>query len=256
DRAPLNVQVTQRDTSNENWNLERVSFDAAYGKERMMAVVLTPKSGRPPYQSVIYFPGSGVLSMSSSKERRDQIPSFVVKSGRAVILPILKSTYERQDTLKSDVQNRSILWRDHVTMWVKDIRRTVDYVQSRSDMDSSRIAYFGTSWGSAIAPINLVVEPRFKTAVLLVAGLAMEETRQEVDPWNYLPRVKLPVLMLNGKYDYFFPLELSQKPFYRTLGTAGERKKYIVYEGGHDVPRTELIKETLAWLDRWVGVVR
>lgn len=51
-------------------------------------------------------------------------------------------------------------------------------------------------------------------------------------------------------------MELSQKPFYRALGTAAERKKYIVYEGGHDVPRTELIKETLAWLDRWMGLVR
>jgi hypothetical protein len=28
-----------------------------------------------------------------------------------------------------------------------------------------------------------------------------------------------------------------------------------VYEGGHDVPRTELIKESLAWLDTYLGPV-
>ena len=30
----------------------------------------------------------------------------------------------------------------------------------------------------------------------------------------------------------------------------------MLYEGGHDVPRTELIKESLAWLDKYLGPVR
>jgi hypothetical protein len=30
----------------------------------------------------------------------------------------------------------------------------------------------------------------------------------------------------------------------------------IMYEGGHDVPRTDLIKESLAWLDKYLGPVR
>jgi|GEM_PF-6068058 len=34
------------------------------------------------------------------------------------------------------------------------------------------------------------------------------------------------------------------------------RKKYLVHVGGHDVPRTDLIKETLAWLDKYLGPVR
>jgi dienelactone hydrolase len=194
--------------------------------------------------------------MTNSVERREQLASFVVKSGRAVILPILKSTYERRDSLLSDVPDRTIFWRDHVVMWAKDIKRTVDYVSSRRDMDSTRIAYFGTSWGANQAPINLVVEPRFKAAVLNVAGLTMERSRPEVDPFNYLPRVTQPVLMLNGKYDFFFPVETAQRPFFDNLGTAADSKKWTVYEGGHDVPRTELIAETLRWLDRYLGPVR
>jgi hypothetical protein len=44
----------------------------------------------------------------------------------------------------------------------------------------------------------------------------------------------------------------------RELGAGGmaERKKWVVYEGGHDVPRTELIKETLGRLDTYLGPVR
>jgi len=73
---------------------------------------------------------------------------------------------------------------------------------------------------------------------------------------NFLPRVMAPVLMLNGKYDHFFPMETSQKPFYRLLETSPERKRYVVYEGGHSVPHEKLISETLDWLDRCLGPVR
>jgi pimeloyl-ACP methyl ester carboxylesterase len=204
----------------------------------------------------VYFPGSGVIRMTNSVERLDQVVSFVVKTGRAVVLPILKSTYERRDSLVSDLPDSSIFWRDHVVMWAKDMRRTLDYLSTRADIDTSRFAYFGHSWGANQAPINLVVEPRFKAAVLYVAGLTMERGRPEVEVFNYLPRVKQPVLMLNGKYDFFFPLETSQRPFFDALGTPPEKKKWIVYEGGHDVPRTELIAETLRWLDTHLGPVR
>jgi pimeloyl-ACP methyl ester carboxylesterase len=84
----------------------------------------------------------------------------------------------------------------------------------------------------------------------------MERGKPEVDPINFLPRVTVPVLMLNGKYDHFFPVETSQKPFYRLLGTPPDRKRYVVYEGGHSVPREKLISETLVWLDRYLGPVR
>jgi dienelactone hydrolase len=256
DRTPLNARIEARDTTQDDWVVERASFDAAYGGERMMAVLLLPKGRAGPHQTVVYFPGSNVISMTNSTESREQLASFLVKSGRALVLPILKSTYERRDSLTSDVPNQTIFWRDHVVMWTKDIKRTVDYVSSRRDMDSTRVAYFGTSWGSNQAPINLVAEPRFKAAVLNVAGLTMERSRPEVDPFNYLPRVTQPVLMLNGKYDFFFPVETAQRPFFDNLGAPADRKKWTVYEGGHDVPRTELIAQSLRWFDTYLGPVR
>src|SRR5215218_1533017 len=255
DRGAMNARVDSRDTTQDDWVVERVSFDAAYGSERMTATILLPKHHAGPYQLVVLFPGSQVLNMTSSKDRRD-VTDFLARTGRALVMPVLKSTFERRDSLTSDLPDSTIFWRDHVVMWVKDIRRTVDYVSSRADMDSSRIAYFGTSWGANQAPMNLVTEPRFKAAVLYVAGLTMERSRPEVDPLNYLSRVKVPVLMLNGKYDFFFPLETAQRPFFDRLGTPADRKKWVVYEGGHDVPRTELIAQSLRWLDTYLGPVR
>jgi hypothetical protein len=40
---------------------------------------------------------------------------------------------------------------------------------------------------------------------------------------------------------------------FELLGTPPERKRWVVYEGGHFVPRTRLISETLDWLDRYLG---
>ena len=62
--------------------------------------------------------------------------------------------------------------------------------------------------------------------------------------------------MLNSKHDMFFPLETSQKPMYDLLGTPKEKRKLIVYEAGHLVPRTDFVKETLQWYDQYLGPVK
>ena len=89
-----------------------------------------------------------------------------------------------------------------------------------------------------------------------VGGLMMQNTYPEADVINFLPRMKSPYLMLNGKNDTFFPLETSQKPMFKLIGTAEKDKKMIIYEGGHLVPRSDLIKETLVWFDRYLGAVK
>ncbi len=256
DPRPLDAKVERTDSTSEEWRAEFVSFTAAYRNERMQAWVFLPKRGTPPYQTVVYFPGSGAIGTHTSAEHRDMAASFVVKSGRAFVLPIYQSTYERTDSLTSDIPDESIYWRDHVVMWAKDYRRALDYLSSRSDIDTTKFAYFGYSWGGLMGGLIPAIEPRIKTAVLYVAGLTMERPRPEVDPINYLPRIHIPVLMLNGRYDFFFPAGTSQRPFFERLGTAAADKKYFVYEGGHDVPRPRLIAETLAWLDKYLGAVK
>ena len=95
------------------------------------------------------------------------------------------------------------------------------------------------------------VEPRIKVSVLYVAGLDLERAQPEVDPVNFLPRIRIPTLMLNGRYDFFFPIESSQIPMFHLFGTPADQKRHVVEEGGHFVPRTRLIQETLAWLDSY-----
>jgi predicted alpha/beta-fold hydrolase len=107
-----------------------------------------------------------------------------------------------------------------------------------------------------MGPVVCAVEKRVKAAVFHVGGLMMQKTFPEVDPLNFLPRVQIPVLMLNGKNDTFFPFETSQKPMFKLLGTDEKNKMMITYEGGHLVPRSELVKQSLFWFDKYLGTVK
>ena len=81
--------------------------------------------------------------------------------------------------------------------------------------------------------------------------------RPERDPVHYLPRITIPVLMLNGRYDPGFTLEGSQKPMFRMLGTDAEHKKHSLSDSSHvAAPSPERIQETVSWFDRYLGPVR
>ncbi len=255
DRAPLDARI-DKVIDTEDWKLEAVSVNAAYNGERLPIYIYLPRHGTPPYDPVVLFPGSGVLFESRFDPHwiegyRDF--TFLMKSGRAFVFPIYKSTFERKDSVHSDLPDESVAYKDHVVMWVKDFSRTVDYLQTRQDMRADRIAFLGTSWGGFMGGIIPAVEKRVRVVVLNVGGMSMEPALPEADQINYLPRVTQPVLMLNGEHDNYFPVETSQQPLYRLLGTPQADKRMIVYPSGHLVPRVEFIKETLGWLDKYQG---
>jgi hypothetical protein len=79
----------------------------------------------------------------------------------------------------------------------------------------------------------------------------------EVDPFNFLAHDQTPTLMINGRSDLLVPLETSQIPMFRLLGAPAKDKRHVVLEGGHASVRfQEVIKETLDWLDRYLGPVK
>jgi eukaryotic-like serine/threonine-protein kinase len=253
DRVPLDARVESVDSSHADYTMERITIATPYGRERMPIYVYVPRRGTAPLQAVVLYPGSGAFYETTRNDIRFIAGDAIVNSGRIFVWPVYASQYEREHTLESDSPRETAEYRDHVAMWVKDAQRTLDYLETRSDVDAAKFAYYGFSFGGRMAPIMLATDPRFKAAILAVAGLKMERTRPESDPLNYLQRVRIPVLMLNGEYDHFFPLETSQKPFLAMLGTPTAQKRHVVFKGGHSVPRTLLISESLKWLDTYLG---
>jgi pimeloyl-ACP methyl ester carboxylesterase len=108
--------------------------------------------------------------------------------------------------------------------------------------------------GSAHAPILGAVEDRIKAYVLLDGGSYFFPVRPEIDQLHYVPRLSKPTLMINGRYDFTFPYQTSQLQMFRLLGTPDKDKSHVVFETAHDVNvmRQEMVREVLAWLDRYL----
>jgi pimeloyl-ACP methyl ester carboxylesterase len=60
--------------------------------------------------------------------------------------------------------------------------------------------------------------------------------RPGIDQVNYVSRVRIPTLMLSGKYDSFFPYETSAKPMFDLLGTPKDQKVQKLYDTDHYIP--------------------
>jgi len=136
DHSGLNPKVESADESPDAWRKEKVTFAAAYGSERMAAYSFLPKSTQPPYQTVVFLPwASAAQSTSSANLICMEWLDFVIKSGRAVMYPVYQGTYERRiPSPTSDIASR-----DLTVMRVKDLGRSIDYLETRPDIRKDQI---------------------------------------------------------------------------------------------------------------------
>ncbi len=121
-----------------------------------------------------------------------------------------------------------------------------------------RLAYLGVSMGAADGVIvSTLLQDRLKTAIYLDGGYFLGAPAAGGDQADFAPRMKKPVLMVNGRYDYTFPVETAQDPMFAMLGTPAGDKQHVVLDTPHDVTerRPQLVAAVLDWLDRYLGRV-
>jgi predicted Ser/Thr protein kinase len=258
DRTELNPVVEGVDEAR-NWRREKVSFDAAYGKERVLAHLFLPRNARPPYQTVVYHAGPEGRLTKSLDNLRLAYFDYIVLSGRAVFCPAFKGHFERRVPA---ALGGPAAYRDQVVQMNKDLRRSLDYLDTRPDIDHAKLAMETVSGPFGIGA--LVFDKRLRVGIMQSVGLppytqhsAGWEILPEIDPFHVAPRVRAPVLMLNGRYDALYPPETHQDPLFRLLGTPAKDKRHVLFDCGHSLLRTPgAIRETLDWLDRYLGPVR
>ena len=215
------------------------------------------RAQRPPFQTVVYFPGGPAAQTKDDPVQEIKLyADSVPRSGRALLCPVFKGTYQRSDELAPSTDPASACYRDHRIAWAKDLRRSIDFLETRTDIDHEKLSFFGFSWGGCEAPVMLAVEERLKVAILVAGSLDPFRYYPEADPFNFASRVRIPVLMLNGRYDPLNPVESGQLPLFRLLGTPEKGKKHVIYESGHAPPRKDVVRESLAWLDEYLGPVK
>ncbi len=257
DRTELNAQIESVDHDRDGCRRERITFDAAYPNERVIAYLHLPNGVKPPYQAVIWYPASEARDSPWDERAHKHEITALLDSGRAVIVPFYKGTYERRLD-KPLYPPDSILSRNLYVQESQDLRRTIDYLETRKDIDTGRLAFVGISWGGQVGPLMIAVENRFKAGVLLLGGICACQRHPASDPANFAPRVKIPILMVNGRQDSVFPYETAQKPLFDLLGTPESQKRLVLFPGGHGIPaeyHKEYHHEIVNWLDQYLGPV-
>jgi hypothetical protein len=256
---PLNATTGGVVKETADWSEEKITLDTGYRGERMAVYLFLPKKVRPPYQTVLFFPSARVYDIADNKNGTAlgdlQFFDYVIQSGRAVAYPTYQDTYERRLQYALPGGSRPI---QLTTDSYKDAARTLDYLATRSDIDNSKLGYLGVSMGSADGIIYAtLLQDRLKTAIFLDGGYFLDPPPPGGDQADFAPRMKKPVLMVNGRYDYVFSVALAQDPMFDMLGTPPADKQHLILETPHDVTeqRPQLVKAVLDWLDHYLGPV-
>lgn len=151
--------------------------------------------------------------------------------------------------------------RDLVTQTVFDLRRGIDFLETRTDVDASRIGYYGISLGGVIGTIFCGVDERVKAPVIALAGgnLSLmfgldafsEDTKDFfsiIDPINFVEKISpRPLLMINSENDEVIAPITSKLLFKK----ADEPKKIIWYPSKHrDLPIDKAYQDGTNWYQK------
>jgi dienelactone hydrolase len=168
--------------------------------------------------------------------------------------------------------------RENFIQSVVDLRRGIDVLQARSDVDPNRIAYVGHSSGAHWGAILAAVDRRLKTVVLM-AGVPAEATilmesddpefvdlRQStpkeqlenylriispLDAINYVAHAgPTPILFQFARFEQYF----SEKAMESYAGAATEPKRVLWYDTGHGLNDLQPLIDRANWLRRYIAM--
>jgi serine/threonine protein kinase/formylglycine-generating enzyme required for sulfatase activity len=255
DKTPLDPQIVEVQESGE-WRREKITFNGSDG-ERAIAYLYLPKNF-PGRLQVIHFvpPGDVEGGLRPLPNGLEDLLGPVVKSGRAAFGVVLKGYQERlRPEGYAEPDPTTVEYRDKIVNWITDLRRGLDYLETRNDIDASRIAFFGPSSGARVGLVLAAVENRYRSVCLMGAGLRKSYVQfiQGASPTGFASHIRAPKLMIHGRYDENLALKTEAEPLYKLLP---EPKRLVLYEGGHIPPFEFFVTTFNGWLDETLGPVR
>jgi len=223
---------------------------------RMPLIIQTPKSGEGPWPAVIFQSGVDSLYLSDPDAGLVESSQFIPQSGRILVRPILTGMYYRNDGNSTRQFAEPAARGALIRSWVQELNQTVAYLKTRPDVDPDAISYYGISLGAVLGVLFGAANEDVHTLVLALGGLPALTAGESNGPTplieEFATLVRQPTLMINGRYDFLFPTEESQKPLFNRLGTEPAHKRLALFDVGHSMPtQSEVIRETVAWLDQY-----
>jgi cephalosporin-C deacetylase-like acetyl esterase len=164
--------------------------------------------------------------------------------------------------------------REEQIQLIIDLRRAIDLLAARPEVDPERIAYLGVSYGGAMGGLLAGVEDRLQAYVLIVGdgGLVTHVTNPEnrtmplneffqdhrawiedmwsIEPIHYVGHASpAPLLFQNAVQDQYVNVEDA----IRYQDMASEPKHVIWYDSAHWPLPDDVVKDNANWLQQFIG---
>jgi formylglycine-generating enzyme required for sulfatase activity/tRNA A-37 threonylcarbamoyl transferase component Bud32 len=252
-KTPLRARIVQT-VDAPGWTRETIAYDVA--GTTVTAYLYLPKGFRRPLEVIHFAPAGdvddGFRTLPASMET--QLPPFI-RGGRAAFAVVLEGYVGRPRPPGSEQPDtRSADYVDFVVKRTTELRRGLDYIETRKDLDSSRIAFMGPSAGSFTGLVVTALEDRYRSILFIGTGIRPRwvSDADAANRINFIPRIRGPKLMLHGRYDENVALESEAMPLFRMLP---EPKRLELFEGGHGPEPDIAIRKVTEWLDETLGPV-
>jgi dienelactone hydrolase len=249
----LSARVISRIDSN-RYVREKISFDGGKGS-RVVGYFAYPKTKLQKYPVVLLVDG-----VYGSKDRWFQWDSWprggemtaaLIERGFAVLT--LDAPFHGERSYENDfagIQDlfRNIAWsRDLVVNETIEYMRAIDYICSRTDVDSNRIGVMGHSLGGLISFNLAALDKRIKVAVPAVTPLMTISPAIYVG--NFAKRTAdIPILVLMGDKDWVYSINDARQLF-STI--PGKTKHIILYDSGHRLPMA-YVNDAAEWIGKYL----
>ncbi|MGD8277616.1 MAG: SUMF1/EgtB/PvdO family nonheme iron enzyme [Gemmatimonadota bacterium] len=255
DRTTPDARIDER-IETPDWTRERISWSEA-GGDRGLGYLFLPRSAGPPWQTLVYIPGLSAFFAETPARATEWALGPIIRTGRAVFTPVLRGMVGRPSGSGfTPPEPATVAFRDLMVEHATEMRRGIDYLETRDDIDMERLAYVGLSFGAGSRLVFAGADDRFGAVVFMGGGIdeRLMPTLPEASNVNFAPYIRPPKLLLNGTTDDEHPWLTRGLPLWNLLR---EPKHLELVEGAGHVPPVEArVPAITQFLDEVLGPVR
>ena len=220
-------------------------------EQRVSSYLAIPKNKKSEKVPVIVLMHGWNLFWGKNEDWVLELIPFFTEQGYAVLAPdhFLFGERKVEGGTGLDEDKGPYYYRDWMTQSVVDLRRGIDYLLSRDDIDPDRIGIMGGSMGGWIGSILMAVDPRIKTSILTVPATEMMTGQtppaRVINTTNFVPHyTDISLLMILAEQDREDRNTRAKHLFEKVP----VKKKLFVYDGPHYLKPEIYIDDILAWL--------
>ncbi len=247
---------TSRVMETDEWRVETVTFNGLEG-ERVRTHLYLPNSASPPYQTMVFVASSSAFFADPVDVQLEWLIGANIRAGRAAMGVVLDGMVGRERPTGSILPaTNSVEFRNLMVRHATELSLSLDYLETRNEIDMDRLAYVGLSWGAGSRSLLAAIDRRWDAVIFVGAGIdeRLHPTVPEALNVNFLPYIEVPKLVLNGAQDEEHPWLSRAKPFYDLLS---EPKTLVLRDDEGHVPSPEVrVPAINDFLDEVFGPVR